>query len=537
MLSDKGILELNELCNALVDETLTESQRSRLGEWLARSEDARQFYVRAMALSAGLCQYASEMHADGPDVAPQPRARERAWLWWTAPLAAAACFAVALLLLNHQRPSVPVAETRMEDAVARLTGARECRWANGIVLSPGDTLRRGQRLELERGLAEITFDSGAQVVLEGPAALELASAWDTTLRHGALKASVPQEAIGFSIGNEAVEVVDLGTEFTMIAYKGGAADVLVLKGEVEATPRGPGSDSILIRENEARRFEHSGVTDVSDRERKFARFTQPVPLERSNRAFRYVHWTLDETEGEVLGADDFAGRLDNFDAQLQSVPKNGRVELAVEGRMRHALRFDGQVHARAPFAGISEGTPHTVAFWVKVPNDGQLSSAYAMVAWWAENKQPGSRPVHIGWNRNPNEGPLGVLRTDYGRGYALGSTPLRDGRWHHVAVVFVPSADDATLPEVKQYVDGRLEGEGQPSPPGGGFSTQVSERVRNAVWLGCRLGDTGPRRERFRGELDELCIVEGALGPLEIVQLMKENKPLPAEMAVQKQSP
>jgi hypothetical protein len=95
----------------------------------------------------------------------------------------------------------------------------------------------------------------------------------------------------------------------------------------------------------------------------------------------------------------------------------------------------------------------------------------------------------------------------------------------------VPSADGASLPEVKQYVDGRLEGEGRPSAPGGGFSVRVSERVRNALWIGCRLGDSGPRRERFRGELDELCVVEGALGPLEIVQLMKENKPLAAEMA------
>ena len=48
-----------------------------------------------------------------------------------------------------------------------------------------------------------------------------------------LKASVPSEAVGFRISTPAVEVVDLGTEFTMLAEPAGtAAEVRVLKGEV-----------------------------------------------------------------------------------------------------------------------------------------------------------------------------------------------------------------------------------------------------------------------------------------------------------------
>ncbi len=534
MLSDKEILELNALCNALVDGALTDAQRVRLGEWLARSEEARKFYVRAMTLSASLLHYASEMHADQPDKVSVPAGRMSSWLWWMSPLAAAACMAVVFWFARHGNKNVSLAEIKSDEIVARLTASKECQWASGSAFSPGAMLRRGERLELTKGFAEITFDSGAQVVLEGPATLDITSAWDTTLRHGVAKASVPPEAIGFSIANDAVEVVDLGTEFTMIAYAGGAADVLVLKGEVEATPSGPGQDSILIRQNESRRFEQSGVTDVRDREQKFARFNQTVMLDRFAKSFRYVHWSLDEAEGKLFKADDFIAQLETFDAKLESVSESGRTRLSVEGRSKNALRFDGRVHARAPFAGLSGSAAHTVAFWVKVPEDSQLSSAYAMVAWWAENKQLGSRPVHIAWNRNPNEGTVGALRTDYGRGFAIGATPLRDGRWHHVAVAFVPSANGNAWPEVKQYVDGRLEGEGQPSPPGGGLSTQVNEHVRDAVWLGCRLGDTGPKRERFRGELDELCVVEGTLGPLEIVQLMRENKPLRLEVAAQK---
>ena len=88
------------------------------------------------------------------------------------------------------------------------------------------------------------LDSGAQIVLQGPAALDVNSAWSATLNRGTIKASLPPEAMGFSIQNPTVEVVDLGTEFTMFADAGGAStDVLVLKGEVEAAPRQRGCGS------------------------------------------------------------------------------------------------------------------------------------------------------------------------------------------------------------------------------------------------------------------------------------------------------
>ena len=44
-LSDKEILELSALCNALVDGTLTETQKVRLSDWLVASEAARRYYI------------------------------------------------------------------------------------------------------------------------------------------------------------------------------------------------------------------------------------------------------------------------------------------------------------------------------------------------------------------------------------------------------------------------------------------------------------------------------------------------------------
>ena len=538
-LTDNEILELNDLCNGLVDGILTEPQKTRLARLLAASEEARRFYVRALALSASLYTYGSEMQVEAPDAVPEARwAWLKAW-WWSASLAAATCLILGFvswhaIRLNHQEAA---ADLKTDEFVARLTGSKECQWnTQATPLRPDSFVRKGQRLELIRGFAEITFDSGAQVVLEGPASLDVNSAWDATLRRGTLKANVPPEAMGFIISNPSVEVVDLGTEFTMIADASGAADVLVLKGMVEASPHNAGSQrTIVLHEKQSRHFGASGISNISDPEAKFALSTRLLKLDHLIPAAEYVHWSFDEAGGPLLHADAFGPRLSAFDAGLEDVSEEVLARIRTQGRWQGGLRFNGHLFAKAAFPGISGTSPHTVCFWVKVPEDVQLSSAYAMVAWGVNSSKLGSHPVHIGWNRNPTEGTVGVLRTDYGGGFALGATPLRDGRWHHIGVVFVPGDDPSTPVEVKQYVDGRFEGEGKPSPPGTEVSAKFREKdvtkIGDTVWLGCRLGNKGPRKDRFRGEMDELFIADRALGPREIVSLMKDNKPPQLEFA------
>ena len=537
-LSDSEILELSELCNALVDGRIDDAQKARLSNLLEGSEEARRVYVRLMGLSASLYSYASELQVEAPDAPPSSARVIRLAAWSFGSLAAAASIILALWLSHRPQPAAVSVETRPEEYIARLTGSKDCRWTQ-TALPSGASLSKGQRLEIASGYAEITFDSGAQVVIEGPASLELNSAWQATLNKGTAKASVPPEAIGFELSSAAVNITDLGTEFTMIADGGGSADVLVLKGEVEASPSHAEDErKIVLRQNQSRHFASSGVSRVSDSEQKFARFSQPVTLDHFSPATEYVHWSFDDREGELLKADGFGRALNGFEARLILGSAAAETEVRGEGRRGSCLRFNGSFFTRAALPRMSGDSPHTVGFWVKVAEDAQLSSAYAMVAWSARSKKLGSHPVHVGWNRNPAEGSVGVLRTDYGGGYALGATPLRDGRWHYVAVVFVPGDEAEPLPEVKQYVDGRLEGEGKASPPGTEVSTRANpdnaERTSDTVWFGCRLGSNGPRKERFRGDLDELWIADRALGPREIVSLMRDNQPPANELVLQR---
>lgn len=537
-LTDNDILELNELCNALVEETISETQKSRLLHWLSTSAEAREFYVRAVGLSASLFSYASEMQTEELAV-PAPAGNLIVlWRWAVGALAAAA--AIVLLFWFNPLPKrghIPTA-AQPSECIAQLTGSKDCQWANSTSSVPsGGRLHKGQRVELAKGFAEITFDSGAQVVLEGPASFDARSAWEAGLNHGTLKANVPLQAIGFRISNPAVEVVDLGTEFSMSADAGGAAEVLVLKGEVEAKSTATADrTAISLKGGESRRFATSGVSEIDNSDLKFARFSQSIALDHFNPPTDWVHWSFDETEGDVLTAETYGQLVNRSVAWLKNISKSSLPTVHVKkGYRQGALRFDGHMYVRGAFPGISGSSAHTVVFWVKIPKDAKLSNAYAMVAWSINSDTLGSHPIHISWNRNPNEGTIGALRTDYGGGYALGSTPLRDGQWHHIAVIFIPSEDLDQTVSVKQYVDGRLEGEGMASPPGSDIffkkpDEKKAQAMKDGVWLGCRLGINEVRTERFYGEMDELFIVDRPLVPREVVQLMNHNQ-LHLEMA------
>jgi len=67
--------------------------------------------------------------------------------------------------------SVP--EPKME-LVGRITGMVDCKWAGTAFDSPDVPL--GRKYELASGLVEITYDTGAKVLLQGPVTYEVESA-------------------------------------------------------------------------------------------------------------------------------------------------------------------------------------------------------------------------------------------------------------------------------------------------------------------------------------------------------------------------
>ena len=288
-------------------------------------------------------------------------------------------------------------------------------------------------------------------------------------------------------------------------------------------------------EKQARRFPaRAGGLEVRDRDAKLERFMRKIALERFTRPANYVHWSFDETTGNLAAAS-----VPGFEAKLETTvricrPRQSRrmPPKAVSNRIHCALQLDGQSFAKAAFPGIRQRAARTVAFWVNVPVDAPLPEAGAILAWPLGTA---GRNVQIGWNRNPTQGVLGALRTDAGRGSIVGSATLRDGHWHHLAVVFSPKAKgdkaekadkgDGAL-QLRQYVDGRLETASFKhffKRAKGVEATQVAS-AEDALWIGREVEDT--TGARFRGLLDELYVADAALTPVKsATSCARTNRP------------
>ncbi|MFM7166127.1 MAG: FecR family protein [Planctomycetaceae bacterium] len=86
------------------------------------------------------------------------------------------------------------------------------------------------------GRLELSFDDGAKVIVEGPIEFLPLTSGHLQLRRGRLMATVPKEAIGFTVSTPTSQVVDLGTEFEVSVKQTGASEIVVQKGEIEVMP-------------------------------------------------------------------------------------------------------------------------------------------------------------------------------------------------------------------------------------------------------------------------------------------------------------
>ncbi|MCC6493447.1 MAG: FecR domain-containing protein [Pirellulales bacterium] len=264
--SDRLLEAVGQLCNG----TLPESEGRQLDELLRDDPQARRLYTNYMWVHA--CLYAeggslvadsatpaSERPATSPDygqrldLASGPPAAQalRSRAWWVA-LAATilgvAAFSSWLTYrltdgrrLAHSPGAAPAsrgsdpAASSPAAVVARITGTHNCLWRDPhTALGYGSSLAAGQRIELAEGLAEITFNDGAAVLLEGPATFDVNASDKVGLRAGRLAAVVPQRARGFRIHTAALDLFEAGTEFGLIARESGAAEVHVFSGLVKA---------------------------------------------------------------------------------------------------------------------------------------------------------------------------------------------------------------------------------------------------------------------------------------------------------------
>jgi hypothetical protein len=400
-------------------------------------------------------------------------------------------------------------------------------------------MRAGDSLEgrfvLPDGDAQLHFFCGARVTIEGPAELDIQTAWKAVCSRGNLHVQVPPAARGFVLSTPGSEIVDLGTEFALLVQDGDTT-VEVLDGEVEI--RHGDEEEQVLGSGQARFLPRAGVA------KKVTAANLAVPdlsrlagqYDASLRA-AFERW---QTHSAALAMDerliayyDFQGisesRIPNL-ARERDAERDGAVILAspVDGRwpgMKQALEFH-RPGSRARVSLKGEFSAFTFAAWVRVDslerhyNALFMSDSYQTGEphWQIENSGRLMISVMVDDSApNPNhKRGKGVHRIYYSPKIW---GPSMSGKWLHLASVYDPVGRKAC-----HYVDGE----------------QVScEEIPTRMFIDkLRIGNAeiGNWGEPFRrdepffairnlnGRIDELLLLDAALTAEDIRELWQRSK-------------
>jgi hypothetical protein len=204
--------------------------------------------------------------------------------------------------------------------VGRITGMFDCQWSDSSTAAIERAyVPLGRRYALASGLMEISYDSGAKVILQGPCIYEVQSktggylargkltakvakqaeaaarksqrshAADFAARKGAVPSTSPLSSAPFVVCTPTAIVTDLGTEFGVDVDKSGASEAHVFRGKVEVrVADGGNAQPLALGDNESGRVESGkgragGVVRAAGLNTAFVReMPKSVPIELFN---------------------------------------------------------------------------------------------------------------------------------------------------------------------------------------------------------------------------------------------------------------
>jgi hypothetical protein len=252
--------DLHDRICRLLDGEMDARETASLDDELRTNRDARALYLQLAALHSSLeSHHASRTDASSATIIPIDRflARQRRHMVRFASYSAAAVLLVSsvILWLNlaEKRETLAYFQTTPEAHYTLTHSGKEN-------TPPGKTLTPGARLLLTSGTIELTFSSGVRSIINAPCDITCHSENLLSLAEGVAWFHVPPAASGFTVHSTNLEIIDIGTEFGVIATRDGADEVHVTKGSVEValrkTEKPP--EKIILNAGEARRIDSLG---------------------------------------------------------------------------------------------------------------------------------------------------------------------------------------------------------------------------------------------------------------------------------------
>ncbi len=548
--------ETAQLFSELVDGSLREAEREELRQRLATEPELLAMYCAWMHLHAALSldlKYALDLPPTAPlagrprpNLSPpaarpssDPQRKPPRRLGYLLTTAAGLLIAVgwslgkwlpeATLPVARQQPlaatSARVAGSFDQisgDSVAVIAGIVDATLADGAALILGAPLTEG-RFELRSGLVQLEFLSGANVVVEGPAVLDLNSPRLVVCRQGKLRARVPQQAKGFSVDTPNFRAVDLGTEFG-VSVTTNETEIHVFEGEVELQPLA--KDAALgplqtlqhgagVRASASGEFEN--VRAESD---QFADIPRLIELSSQQRHSRYATWQETrrrwQADPNVIAYFNFedhpnSARILRQDGPVQDGSRSGAIVGCrwAEGRWpgKAALEFKG-IEDRVLLGIPGEFQSITLASWIRIDGFDRRSSSILLTDGHDVGEPhwqfTAGGQLLLGVKADP------LQSQEYLTEMVLKPTDL--GRWLHLACVY-----DDERRVVSHYIDGERV-----------YSSAITKRVPIRFGV-TQLGNWTPeslvndRLRNLNGRIDEFLLIQRALSEQELQSALRRG--------------
>lgn len=445
---------------------------------------------------------------------------------------------------DEKQPTTPDAATE----IATLTGWHRVDWIGEDRMTiRTDRIRAGQRLAFASGVVEITYDTGAKVVIEGPAEFRVGSDERGMMNEkekkeqtnsgylglGRLVARVAgEDAKGFFVDTSDVRVEDLGTEFGVEVRRDGAADAVVLTGGVYVTRRtadGEWGNRIRLAAGQGAFVKASGgavrkrdrVDEelLSDyREQMTAPLNEITPTLSRNAAVGLIaYWDFNSASGSTI-TDVSGNHLRGTMSGGAKLSASGGGHSGLAGDRAIDLMGNNDAQDRMTVAA-EQFTPHnpgtndfSVSLWVKPTKLGGVADHAPTNGYDVSLVAGSSSYVELVIGSGGNGGV----------GWAIPRTTrhsvVPNGTWQHVAVVV-----DRTNAKYWIYVDGVAEttytiGEDAWLP--NNIPNTVGNIALDASDL--RIGDKNGGTQ-FEGYIDDYAIFSAALTAAEVRGLFERT--------------
>lgn len=428
----------------------------------------------------------------------------------SAAVAAVAAFIVmaAMQMIDLDSPEAPSAANETDKSsppnksrapfLARIESSVSAVWARENASIRGDGWISNGVFEIESGVAEIAFNSGAKAFIEGPARLSVESDNRAFLEAGKLTAEVSEVSTGFTINTPRMNIVDIGTRFGVSVADSGDTEVHVMEGVVEASRSSGNSASVILREGLALRADSRTLSALEPVFYSGDQFS--LHAGESPATTPVLRYQFDESGGAELrdtgnsqkgGTYDLSLLRENFDLQPKRAPGfNGR-----------CLVFEHGQSVSTPLSrDFRLEDPFTISFRIKLPpelgrkdNDRILSLGREGIGW------------EIGCQHNFG---LGAVYLQNGSARVVGSTDLADGKWHHVAIRFIGGNSAQMGTHVHLYVDGKIET----------ISDWNNEALNTGRAGEFRIGGEG--ETGFYGWIDDVSVFDEAISTHSIQKLI-----------------